>query len=371
MYCVVTKYYKYVSALFDRQIPRAFWSSFGLFLDAVRPRALNAVPLVLEPAGHPSSRLGGVLLSEKLAVGTLRNVILLDHESIEEAAVAGLGVVLVLLVVCVSVLGADGDIVRAGEEVLANARGGVIVDSRALLRLLAALRSLRLSLVGLGVPVGADDGDLEVTTVLASVVGSLGLDTGTPERALVVCDGVRLIARALLRVPLGIALDVDVESSAEVLVITPVSATLDIVGLKGAVAKVRVGVDGGRKVLESVGVATGVRGRLGHVVQDLVVAESIDGVGRADRSEAIGLNSARILRVGEATVGANLEGSRAGRISGEGEGVGPADWSARRRYLVACRRSGSGGDQSSRGRGLVTIGGCGRRCRRLRLVAAS
>lgn len=278
--------------------------------------------------------------------------------------------VLVLLVVRVGVLGADRDIIRTGEEMLADARRGVIVDSRALLRLLAALGSLRLGLVGLGVAVGADDGDLKVTTVLAAVVGSLRLDTGTPERALVVCDGVGLVARALLRVPLGITLDVDVESSAEVLVVTPVSATLDIITLKSPVAKVRVGVDSGRKVLESVGITTRVRSRLGHVVKDLIVAESVNGVRGADRTEAVRLNSTRILGVDKTTVGANLEGSRAGRISSEGEGVGPADWSARRRYLVACRRSRSGGDQSGRGGGLIAVGGCGCRRWRLRLVAA-
>lgn len=306
-------------------------------LDGERPRALNAVPLVLVPSGNPAGRLGGELLGEQLAVGTLGNVVLLDHEGIEKAAVARLGVVLAGLVDGVlrkSVLGTEGSIEGTGEEVLADALRGVVVHGRALLGLLATLRSLRLGLIGLGVSVGTDDGNLELATVLAKVVGSLRLDAGSPERALEVGNGIGLVAGALLGVPLGVTLNVDVEGGAQVLVVTPVGAGLNIVRLEGAVAKVRVGVDSGGQVLEGVGVALGVISGLGHLVKNLVVAESLNGIGVGDRTETIGLNSTRVLRVDEAAVSANLVRGRAGRVGSEGKGVGPGDRSAGRRNLM-------------------------------------
>lgn len=83
----------------------------------------------------------------------------------------------------------------------------------------------------------------------------------------------------------GVALDVDVERSAEVSVITLGSALLGVVRGQGVETNVGVGRDGSVKILEDLSVLSLVRagnnsrGSRCHGVERLVRVESVDSVG--------------------------------------------------------------------------------------------
>lgn len=182
--------------------------------------------------------------------------------------------------------------------------------------------------VGLLVAVGAGDDDLEAVTGLTSVGGGSAVNARSPESALVVGDGRRVLARALVGVDRGVTLNVDVDTSAKIGLVAVSSALGNVVGGESVQAEVAVGVDRGTKVLEGLGVSAGSRSIRGHGMERSVGLEGAGGVRLDLRSAASGLRGARVLRVDESAVGADFKGSSAASRGGEREGVGPADGGA-------------------------------------------
>ena len=127
---------------------------------------------------------------------------------------------LVVVVLVLGVFGADVDIVWTGEEFLAHACFGLVDDAVGTLFGLAAAGGLGWDGgVGLFVPVGAGDDDLEDAAIAAEVIGGGGLDAGAPERAFEVCDGGR-VGAVSRGVEGWVTLDVEVEACAERGVVT-------------------------------------------------------------------------------------------------------------------------------------------------------
>jgi len=114
---------------------------------------------------------------------------------------------------------AERRIERTRESLLTHAVAGVIVDLVAAVLGLAAGRNSGRGVGALVVTVRSSDDDLEIITALASVGGSLLGNLLSPDGALVVDNGGRVGARALVRVPLRVTLDVDVETSAGLAII--------------------------------------------------------------------------------------------------------------------------------------------------------
>jgi hypothetical protein len=83
---------------------------------------------------------------------------------------------------------------------------------------------------------------------------------------------------------------------------------------------------------------------------DLVLLESIGSVGSSRGTIGGWLRSARVERVNEAAVGADLDSRRTGRVAGESPGIGPVHRRARRRDNVG-RGDGRRGDDGSRSLG--------------------
>jgi len=211
--------------------------------------------------------------------------------------------------------------------------------------------------VGSIVSVGSGHDNSEITTV-AALVGSGGsLKVGSPQSALEVGDGGRLRAPVtpnsrssgvvLAGVLAGIALDVDVERSAESGGVTVSSTVSDAVGLQGVETNVRVGAGRGVQVAESLLVCvTGSvvagndsRSSAGHAVEGSVGKESISSVGSDLGTISVWLRSTWVLRVDETAVGAILGGGRAGSGGRASSGDSVDGGSA-----------GRGGGGSSRGR---------------------
>lgn len=308
----------------------------------VEDEGLLAAPLLLGvdadvEVGLGRSELPGV----ETAVGTEADTVLLKVGSLEldaatlaeaeeghplsEPALLPVGLVLLL-----GVGGAEGRVERSGDGGLADAVG-LLVDQVLTARLgLAARRRRRGNIVLLVVSVGSDNDDLEAGLVLAVVGGRLFGNILTPESALEAGDRVSLLARALLRVPLGVTLDEDVEASTGLGGLTLLGAGKRVVAGKFEVSKVSAAGDGGTQVGERLVPAGRSLGRVGHLVVNGVVLESIDGVGDGGRSIGVGLSSARVERVDEPTVGADLDLSSTGWVSSEGPGVDPVDRGARR-----------------------------------------
>jgi len=168
---------------------------------------------------------GDKLLGEETAVGAETNTILLEVRSLELDATtlvhaehgkegaddATLAVDRVLLL---GIGGAERRVERTGEGALTHAVWLLVVELVAARLGLAARRRSRRSVGLLVVSVGADNDYLEAVLVLA-VVGSRRLgNILTPESALEAGNRVGLCARALARVPLGITLNEEVETSA-------------------------------------------------------------------------------------------------------------------------------------------------------------
>lgn len=96
--------------------------------------------------------------------------------------------------------------------------------ANASLRLQASLRSGRLGRVGLFVAVRAGYDDLVLLSPLTEIVGRSGLDTRSPESALVVYNG-GWVGASWARVQGRVALEEDVESRAQGGIVTPLGAT--------------------------------------------------------------------------------------------------------------------------------------------------
>lgn len=185
--------------------------------------------------------------------------------------------------------------------------------------------------VGSIVSVGTGNNDLEILAPATLVGGRHSVQVGSPKGALVVGDGrgVRApvspdggVSRVVLgRVLRRVTLNVNVERSAKRGAVAVGSAVRDIVSRQSVQTEVRVGAGRGVQVTEGllVGVAGDVvagdngRGSGGHRVEGSVGEESRGSVGVVDLGTVtIGLRSARVLRVDEATVSAILGGGRAG-----------------------------------------------------------
>lgn len=215
------------------------------------------------------------------------------------------------------------------------------------------------------VSVGADDDNLEFVAGLALVDSSVLVHARSEDAALVLGNRRRVLARALIRVPGRVTLDVDVETFAQLGVVAVLGAPGDVVAFEDLVSEVGVGVDGSVEVLEGLLVARGGLSVLSHLVVDRVRLERLGCIGDSRRAICGGLGSARVQRVDESAVGANFNGSRASRVAGESPGVGPAHRSARGRDNVGwcgCRDRSHGVRRRCRGR-------CARRLRRGRLRA--
>lgn len=310
------------------------------------------------PAGNRDTDTSIVLLGEELAVCTLGDTVLGQHESVEEVALAGVvteeaqdsaddASLDVDSILGRGVGGADVDIEDTLEHLLGNAGLGVIVDTRALGRLGPAAGSSRSGGVGLLVTVGAGNDNAESTASLTGVHSSGRLDTRSPEGTLVVGDGRDIFASAgaLVGVERGITLDVQVEGSAETSGITLGSATSNIVACKSVQTHVAVGVDRRIQVLEGLSIAGGSNSVLSKLVVDSIGLERSGSVRGGLGSVSIRLGSAGVLGVDEATVGTDLVRRRASSVRGEGEGVGPAHRSAGR----GNNAGGDAGDCSSVG----------------------
>ena len=108
--------------------------------------------------------------------------------------------------------------------------------------------------VGFLIAVGAGNNGLELASVVAEIGRCSGLDPGSPERALVVCDA-GWQGAVIGGVQSRVSLDVDVEAGAEGGVVAPLGTAQDIVAVQGDEAEVGVCVDAGVEVLEGLGIA--------------------------------------------------------------------------------------------------------------------
>jgi hypothetical protein len=217
-------------------------------------------------------------------------------------------------------------------------------------------RSVVSSLV---VSVGTDNDDLESILALTHVGSRLLLDILTPERALEAGDGVGLVAGALARVPLGVALDEKVEASAGAGRFALSSASIDIVASKLVVSKVTGARHGAAQVAEGLSPAIRSAGGGSKLVETSMALEGVNGVGLDLGAVGVGLAGTWVVRVNETTVGANLDVSSASGVRSEGVGVGPINGFAARRGniggLWVGRRSLGRSRSSSLGRYDVVI----------------
>jgi hypothetical protein len=338
--------------------------------------------LLAAPAGRATDRdvevsLGGLeLLGEETAVGTETDTGLLEVSSLELDAGSLVhaphgehgtphALDAVDLVLLLGEGSAERRIERTGESLLAHAVAGLVVDLVTAVLGLAAGRRRRRSVRGLVVTVGASNDNLEVIAGGASVGSRVLGNILSPDGALVVDDGRRVGARALVGVPLGVTLDEDVEASAGRGLVAELGARGDVVAVKGLVREVSVTVDRALEVDESLLVAGGGLGRDSQLLVRGVVVEAINGVILGRGTGTGGLRSTWVLGVDETAVGADLDGSRAGRVGGEGEGVGPVDGSARGRNDAVGGGRSLGGLSASNSRcscggsSLLSSGGCG------------
>lgn len=138
---------------------------------------------------------------------------------------------------------------------------------------------------------------MELVSPLAGVVGIGGGDVAAPVHALDLGGRERVWA-GVAGDDAGVSLEVDVEPGAGVDVVTPASALLGVVGLKGAVAGVTVGTVGGLQVFEGLEVAAGHRGGGCRVREHIVGKESVGVVRAWDGPGASGKGSARIVSSG-------------------------------------------------------------------------
>jgi hypothetical protein len=308
---------------------------------AVRPGRLGAEVVAAVPARDSGTVAGVVLLGEELAVSSLGNAVLGEHESVEEVALArvvaepaqdgvddaGLDVDGVL---GGGVGGADAHVEDSLEELLAQAGARVVVDTRAVLGVGPSRRSGGRGVVGLCVAVGASNHDTKSGASLARVRSSGGVDARSPERALEVGERGHIVtgAGALVRVERRVTLNVQVEGGAQVGAVALGRAAGDVVALESVQSHVAVGIDRGVQVLESLSVAGRGDGTLSQLVVDGVGLEGGSRVRVGRRGPvSIRLRSTRVFGVDEAAVGSDLIGSRAGRVRSESVGVSPADGS--------------------------------------------
>jgi hypothetical protein len=195
--------------------------------------------------------------------------------------------------------------------------------------------------VGGIISVGSSHDNVEVLAPFTLVGSSGSLKVRSPKSALEVGDGRGVGAPVtpdsgssgvvLGRVLAGVALNVDVEGSAERSGITVSSTVRDVVRAQSVKTKVRVGAGRGVQVAESlevgvtdIAVAGDDNGSVGsHAVEGSVGKEGRIGVGSNLGTISVRLRSAWVLRVNEPTVSALLGGGRAsgGGRCGSRDGV--------------------------------------------------
>lgn len=280
------------------------------------------------------------LLGEKTAVGSealacflevssleLNTATLVHAQHGEEGADQALSTVDLVLLLGVS--GAERRIERTGESLLTHAVAGLVVELSTAVGGLAARRRSGRSVSALVVTVGTSNDDLEVIAALTSVGSGLLGNLLSPDRALVVDDGRRVGAGALVGVPFRVALNVDVEASTGVGLVAELGASVDIVACEDLVGDVTVAGGGTLQVDERLLVTLGRLGRDSELLVLSIVVEAIDSVilGRVARARR--LRSTWVIRVDEPAVGADLDLSGASGVSGESVGVDPIDGSAR------------------------------------------
>ena len=189
---------------------------------------------------------------------------------------------------------------------------------------------------------------------LTDVGSRLLLDILSPESALEAGNRVGLVARALARVPLGVTLNVEVETSAGGGRVTLGSASSSVVAGKLVVSEVTAALNGSAEVNERRGVARWRLSTSSQLVVDLVLLESIGSVGGSRWAVSVGLSSTWVIGVDESAVGADLDLSSTGWVGSESVGVGPVNRAARRRCKVGRgwvgRGCGGGGRSRSLGR---------------------
>lgn len=149
------------------------------------------------------------------------------------------------------VVAAESWVVWTGEELRAEEVGLSLGDGLAadVLGGVETADLLGLLEEGLVVAVAAGDDDVEVLTVLAGVCGGLAGDAGSPESTLVVGDGWWVGARWAW-VHGWVALNVDVEGAAELVVVAVHGALVHIVVVENVVGEVGVLLGGAVKVPE-------------------------------------------------------------------------------------------------------------------------
>jgi len=324
---------------------------------------LLATPLGRTSDGDVEVGLGrGELLGEEAAVSTETLALLLEVSSLELNAAtlvhaehgephANDAVLAVDLVLLLGVGGAEGRIERTGESSLTHAEWLLVVELVAARLGLAARRRSRRVVGSLVVTVGADNDNLESILALTDVGSRLLLDILSPESALEAGNGVRLVARALARVPLGVTLDVKVETSAGGGRVTLGGASSSVVAGKLVVSEVTAALNGGAEVYERRLVTGRSLSGGSQLVVNLVLLESIGSVGSGWWAVGVGLSSTWVIRVDETTVGADLDLSSACGVCGESVGVGPVNRGARRWCKVGRRRVGGRRSGGSRSRG--------------------
>jgi len=202
---------------------------------------------------------------------------------------------------------AERRIERTRESLLTHAVAGVIVDLVAAVLGLAAGRNSGRSVGALVVTVGSSDNNLEIIAALASVGGSLLGNLLSPDGALVVDNGGRVGARALVRVPLRVTLDVDVETSAGLAIIAELGAGIDIVAIESLVRDVATTGGSTLKVDKGLLVASRSLGPNSKVLVLRVVQETLRGVILGGSASTLGLRSTWVIRVDETAVGADLD----------------------------------------------------------------
>jgi hypothetical protein len=338
-----------------------------------------SVGLLAAPCGGTTNRdvksslARSELLAEETAVGTETLARLLEVSSLELDAAAlvqaeqgeestneaELAVDFVLLL---GVSSAERRIIGTGESLLAHAVTVLVVELGATVLGLAAAGRSRRSVGLLVVTVGTGNDNLEAVTAL-SCVGSCFLgNLLSPERALVVDSGRRLFARALVRVPLRVTFNVDVEASASLGAVAELTAGSGVVAVEGRVRDVAVTGGSTLEVDERLLVGRRSAGTGGELSISCVVQKSSDGIIDRGNTLARRLRSAWVVGVDEAAVCADLNIGSASGVRGESVGVDPVNGSAGRgNQTISSRRSlcalcsgrsrcnGSGSSSRSRG----------------------
>lgn len=214
------------------------------------------------------------------------------------------------------VVAAESWVVRASEELRAKVVSLSLSDGLAadVLSSIETADLLGLLEEGLVVAVAAGDDDVEVLAVLADVGSGLAGDAGSPESTLVVGDGWWVGARWAW-VHGWVALNVDVEGAAELVVVAVHGALVHIVVLEDVVGEVGVLLSRTVQVSEALYVWKRRRLAVCKSAPERVVLKANIGVWVGTRGSACWLRSARAI-----TLAWRLWGR--GRLHAVGDGGG-------------------------------------------------